>query len=250
MLDDETIEMLLGPGIMPGTEITWELPVVMTPEFEELPPDLAQDPIVTMAAPQAVYTVLFDHYYGRHPQMIPARPHRSPRVPLRPRDHLLAALGAGVIVLGAATYLLVHSGWRADLPRSEQERLKAAHTLTAPVLPPITPVRPSLTPPASAGHIAVPAPRPRRTHSTPSSSPSLTRTTPSALPTTPEPSQAPPSPSPSPTPSVGPPVAPVEPAPSASPTPTPTPTPSSPVVIVLPSPLHSDTSPPAPAPVH
>lgn len=132
MLEDETIEVILGPGTMPGTEKTQELPVVSMEQPHELPPHLAHDPILTMDAPVQAHPSLFDQTFGHRPVFYPARPLKAPRIPVRPRDHLLHALAAGVIVMTVATAVLVESGFNSGLPQSEQQRLHPSPAFTVP----------------------------------------------------------------------------------------------------------------------
>lgn len=132
MLDEDTIEVMLGPGTMPGTERTQELPVISVEEPHELPPHLAHDPILTMEAPKATTPSLFDHTFGHRPTFYPARPHKAPRIPARPRDHVLAGLTIAVVAMGIATVMLVESGFNSGLPQSEQERLHPSPTLSVP----------------------------------------------------------------------------------------------------------------------
>lgn len=212
MLDDDTIEVLLGPGTMPGTEITQELPIIAVAEPHPLPAHLANDPILTMEAPKATVPSLFDHTFGDRPAFYPARPHKAPRVPIRPKDHLLAALGAGVIVMGIATVILVESGYNSGLPQSEQERLHHHSVASAPADSGISQVpgisSPSPSPSAIPRHIrqAPPAPLSRH-HETPMvlAHPRTSSESHSALPS---PSAPTPHPSPSPTQSTTPPSTP------------------------------------------
>lgn len=135
MLDDDTLEIYLGPGTMPGTETTMELPALdpVTQEVpHELPPHLANDPILTMPEPHATTPSLFEHAYHGKPVYYPARPMKAPRVPVKPKDHALAALAGAVILAGVCTAVLVHSGWNSSLPVSEQQRLHPSPTMSIP----------------------------------------------------------------------------------------------------------------------
>jgi hypothetical protein len=244
MLDDDTLKIPLVPGIMPGTEITLELPVIQVMPVQPLPAHLANDPILTMPAPKATHPSLFDHTFGDRPTYYPARPHKAPRVPVRPRDHLLAALGGGVILLSVATVVLVESGFNSGLPQSEQERLNPPTAVSAPADPgisqgPVIPAMPSASPSHIPHHIrqAPPAPvsRPSRVLAVPTHS--QVPSTPHSA--SPSPSSASPSPSsPSPSPST--------PAPSTTPS---TPAPFLPVVLpTLPHPTTHSSSPITPSP--
>lgn len=241
MLDDDTIEVMLGPGTMPGTEITQELPKVIAlgASALPLPAHLANDPILTMPAPKATHPSLFDHTFGGRPTYYPARPHKAPRVPVRPRDHLLAALGGAVILLSVATVVLVESGFNSGLPQSEQERLNPPTAVSTPADPgtsqgPVIPAVPSASPSHIPHHIrqAPPAPvsRPSRVPAVSSTAPaSHAPSTPSSSPSS--------SPSPSTSPSSSP-------SPTASPSapPSTTPTPTAPTISVgLPTLSHPTT---------
>jgi hypothetical protein len=238
MLDDDTIEVALGPGTMPGTEITHELPVITAPLLQSIPAHLADDPILTMDAPRATHPSLFDHAFGDRPVFYPARPHKAPRVPVKARDHLLAALGGGVVLLGIATVVLVESGYNSGLPQSEQERLHPRTVATAPADPGISqvPLVPSAAPSPSSipRHIRQAPPAPASRHIRPLAAPVRPHTSPA-------PSSAPPSPSGSPSQSQSPSPSPSSPTPSPSAA-TPTRDPSLPVVLpTLPHPTHPTT---------
>lgn len=228
MLDEDTIEVALVPGVMPGTETTQELPLteaVTIPAMPVLSPSLAADPILTMPPPHETHPSLFEHYYGNRPAFYPPRPHKPPRTvhPHRHSNQVLSALGGGVVLLGAATYVMVQSGWHSQLPQSEQQRLKPEHTVQAPVSP-----APRVPATAAPRHSRVPViPRTSPAH-IPSPSPSATVTEAPTSPVTPSvptkapsaspgPSQTQTSPVPSHSPSQG---------PSGSPSPQPDPDPS------------------------
>lgn len=149
MLDDDTIEMLLGPGTMPGTEDTLTMPVIVVgpytsymPDTVDLPPGcpphpgvpplprhLMGDPILEMAKPQS--RSAWDTYFADRPTHIPGRPLRGPRMRITWRDQLLAAMGAGVVLLALAAYVEVHEGWNAEMPSQSR-----------PVVSPYTPESP------------------------------------------------------------------------------------------------------------
>lgn len=246
MLDDDTLEIMLGPGTMPGTEITQELPVLSVPEFRGLPPHLAGDPILTMDVPHATHPSLFDHAFGPDaPRMLPGRPMRSPRVPIRARDHVLAAMAASVILLGVASYVMVRSGWRADMPQGEQDPVTAERAVSASPGPgtrgiPALPVR--------SPSVAPSAPGPSRSPQAPSASLAASPSAPGpmavprhswtlpAVRVSVSPQGLPPDiPSPSASPS------------SLPPTASPTASPSSPSSSPLPSPSSSAPVPPSPS---
>lgn len=239
-MDDDTLEILLGPGTMPGTEITQELPVLITEEFQPLPPHLANDPILTMPAPHATHPSLFDHVYGPGaPRMLPGKPMKRPRVPIRARDHVLAALGAGVVVLSVASYVLVESGWRSGMPESQrsQTSVSAPVTTRSPATrepdisqSPVTPVTHSI--PGGVPVVLHARPQPAQ-HSTAPVSP-RSAPTPSTPPPSPVRSAVEPS-TPPPSPALSTPHSSLTPSPTVSAA-TGTPSPSPSIVIVLPPP--------------
>lgn len=216
MDDDDTIETLLGPGQMPGTEVTHEIPVLITPEFQPLPAHLANDPILSMCLPHPTTVSLFEHEYGPDaPRMIPGRPLKGPRIRITARDHVLAAMAATVLLMGAGAYVMVESGWRADMPQSQEspdpgpmvtaELSPAPQSSTQDPLPDpvVTPIRHHIArgvlvvhvaPPSAPGtpevhhappSVLVPPPSPEQPSPPPSSSPSPEPPTPSSSPTAP-----------------------------------------------------------------
>lgn len=239
----------------PDDAVTQEIPsipvvplVPLLPEMPVLPPHLINDPILTMDAPHLVHTPLFDHYYGRHPAMRPPRPTKGPRMPIRRGDHLLAAMAASVVVLGFASYAMVRSGWRSDMPQS-RESVVPVVTREYPQGPePSTQSYAAPAPsvlPSSPAVIAVPLSAPSAPSVSPGASPSPVEdspepTAPVQAPTTaPQPSSAPTpisTPVPTPTGGTGSP-SPSESSsgvPSESVSPTPEPTSSGPIVITVP----------------
>lgn len=241
MLDEDTIEVFLGEGEFPGTEETLTLPVTLVvpqgpppnlvvpedaPPYPGVPPLPSQwmaDPILEMAEPKERCTFAFEAYFGRRKPFIPGRPLHGPRVPITWRNHVLAGLASAVILASVATYIEVHSGWRADMPQARHTQEPRVPYTAAPVAqsfrdvlgPALSrvPVSQNPVPPVVQDVPVPPDPRPSQQsvvaqqppHSpvTPTGSPSTPAPSPSASTTPPGPSGPTPSqsPSPSPTPS-------------------------------------------------
>lgn len=263
-MDDDTIEIWLGPGTMPGTEDTLELPllpvisqepvlpVVEVPEgippcprVPPLPPELMNDPILDMVPPQQKSAV--DTYFPDGLPHIPGRPLKGPRVRITWRDHVLAAMAAGVLVLGTLSYVAVSSGWRSGMPQQARPVQTVMVTVTVTPSPdPGTPQpsRTSMPSPSPVMHRAVPhgPVRPRHTLAPPvmPSAPAVSPRRPSSSVSAPPTSSTSSTPSWSPEPSPSP-----SPSPSASGTSTGTPSPE-PVDSSLPP--DTSTPPGSPAP--
>jgi hypothetical protein len=196
----------------PDAVSTQEIPVV--PAVPALPPHLVHDPILEMPAPHLHQESLFEYYYGDGPRMVPPRPHKSPRRPIRMRDHALAAMAASVVVLGTASYVMVESGWNSGIPQAQQAPVTREFTPTrAPVVPEDSApsqVPAAQEPKASPAYIPQELPTPTRSPLAPSMSPSASPgpIAPSQAPTKPPvpsvPSHSPSAPSASPTPSASP----------------------------------------------
>jgi hypothetical protein len=181
----------------PDLEITQKV-VIPTgpgiPEYPVLPPHLIRDPILGMEEPQEHATTMFEHYYGPRPKLVPPRPHRGPRMPLTRRDHALAALAASVVVLGSAAFVVVQTGWDAQMPESRQTQLPAVPGTPGNSPLPRTPAPVPSTPlqevgSASPAHIPAPV-----SPASPSASPSpsagirgpVSSPSPTSAPTTPQ----------------------------------------------------------------
>lgn len=219
MLDDETLEIMLGPGTMPGTEVTQELEVTKVIAFGAsalgLPPHLKDDPILTMPEPHPTTPSLFEHAFHDRPVYYPPRPTKRPKAaPIRARDHVLAALTGGVLLLGISTYVLVQSGWNSELPVSEQQRLHPSPTMSIPdesVVRPRAPESPVTSETPGPSHIPGNIGRRPQVPVSPSSAPVVAPTTPETATSASTPPQEPTG-----TPTI------VDPPTASHPTPTPT----------------------------
>lgn len=98
----------------PDSVVTQEIPAMPV-----LPPHLARDPILTMPPPELHHTSILD-YCQPCPRFRPPVKRPAPsRRPGHTKDRVLAAMAAGVVVMGVATYVMVESGWRSDMPQSQ-----------------------------------------------------------------------------------------------------------------------------------
>lgn len=223
-MDDETIEVPLPRGTLPNQEsiTTQPLPVlgdtVRIPRIERtliistLPVRLLGDPILTMAAPVADETPLYDQLNGRQSRPPVEKPRR--RMPMG--DRFLVGLGVAVVVSGGGMYGMVTYGWGAG-PIPHENAATAALVPSPGPLPAQVPILPTVSPMPSRRPVesprAVPVAAPHTYSPAPSqsivviASPSPSKT--------PEPS---PTPSHTPAPSTTPPASPT---PSRSPSDTP-----------------------------
>lgn len=135
-MNEDTKEVPLPDGVErnPDATTTQELPVVepfpevrlITPvkvvipgtrsvKVETLPPHLLGDPILTMDAPVADNTPLYDQIHGAPDRPAPALPRR--KVPMG--DRFLIGMGAVALVMSVGVYGMVFHGWGAG-PRPEK----------------------------------------------------------------------------------------------------------------------------------
>lgn len=227
MPDDETQEVPLPEGTIPDQEsvTTQEIPVAREPFPEiqlvspvkvELPPlHLMNDPIMTMDAPVADDTCLYDQLNPPAQTPLPKRPRRR----MQAGDKFLAGMGVAALVMGAGVYGMVVEGWGAGEVPSEA---KPEHSVTTtvsdePTVLPTSrpqptheesraPVRivsaPTSYSPAPEHTITVVSPTPSEVTSAPETpegtseapEPSPVHTEPSTPPPSPEPTQESPSP--------------------------------------------------------
>lgn len=222
MPDDETQEVPLPPGTIPDQEsvITQEIPVrdvfpeirLVSPVKVELPPlHLRNDPIMTMDAPVADDTCLYDQLNPPAQTPLPKRPRRR----MQTADRFLLCMGAAAFGLGTVAYGMVVHGWGAGpIPGGDeaQERPRVIRTDEPAVLPttdyspePEKVVKvvgdPTSWSPEPEESVVVVSPTP-----TPTEAPSVLETAeetteaPEPSPTPTKPSTPPPSPTPVPTP--------------------------------------------------
>ncbi len=224
MPDDVTQEVPLPEGTIPDQKnvVTQEIPVprepfpqiqLVSPVKVELPPlHLINDPIMTMDAPVADDTVLYDQL--NPPASMPA-PERERRR-MKTGDKVLLCMGVAVIGFGTVAYGMAVYGWGAG-PMPADEAVKPTRVVsTAPTVLPTTGPQATHRPPAvkpvkvmsDPTHYS---PTPERTITVVSPTPEETTSAPVAPVET---FRAPEPPAPPVTPSMPPP----------SPTPTPTPT--------------------------
>lgn len=223
MPEHDTVETPLPPGTIPDQQnvITQEIPAAKEPFPEiqlvspvkvELPPlHLINDPIMTMDAPVADDTPLYDQI---NPPAQPPSPRRERRR-MKSGDKFLLFMGVGVIGMGTVAYGMAVYGWGAG-PVPADEAVKPAHVVsTAPTVLPTTgpqathrapveePVRvvsaPTHYSPVPERTITVVSPTPEVSTSAPQA-PVESSSAPEPSPTHPRPSTPPPSPTPTPTP--------------------------------------------------
>lgn len=229
MPEDKTVEVPLPEGTIPDQEsvITQEIPVAREPFPEiqlvspvkvELPPlHLINDPIMTMDAPVADNTPLYDQL---NPPPLPPLPPR-PRRRMKAGDKFLVAVTVGAVGMGTMAYGMVFLGWGAGPVPDEDEAKPHVSVVTtdeptvlpttgvpthrAPSKPPVKVVAdPTTYSPTPEASVVVITPTPEA--SSASETPVETSEAPEPSPTPTKPSTPPPSPTPTP----------------SSPTPTPT----------------------------
>jgi hypothetical protein len=225
--EHDTVETPLPPGTIPDQQnvITQEIPAAKMPFPEiqlvspvrvELPPlHLINDPIMTMDAPVADDTALYDQL---NPPVAQTPLPRRERRRMKSGDKFLLCMGVGVIGLGTVAYGMAVYGWGAG-PMPADEAVKPAHVVSAAptVLPTTGPVEPYQAPakapvsvvdpthysPAPEHTITVVSPTPEKTTSAPVA-PVETSRSPEPSPTHESPSTPPPSPTPTPSESASP----------------------------------------------
>ena len=146
MPEHDTVETPLPPGTIPDQEnvITQEIPTAKEPFPEiqlvspvrvELPPlHLINDPIMTMGAPVADDTALYDQLNPPAPTPPPRRERRR----MKTGDRFLLCMGVAVIGMGTVAYGMVVYGWGAG-PGPADEAVAPAHTAsTSPTTLPTT----------------------------------------------------------------------------------------------------------------
>lgn len=244
-MDDETIEVPLPEGTKPDpdTVTTQELPVVEPfPEVKIvspvkvtlLPMHLRNDPILTMDAPKADTTPLFDQLYGPPERRTE---HKRPRRQMPTGDKVLVGMAVAAVVMGGGVYGMVVYGWGAgDVP-------EAKPAVTHRAVPTVEAAEPDHS--ESPTHHARPTSSP--THYVPEPEHSIVVVaapethSPSV---TPEETTAAPEPSPTPAKPSTPPPSPTTAPPSPTPAPTETRSPSPTLSITLPaSPTNTQESP-------
>ncbi len=145
-MEETTITMRT---VDPDFVVTQEIAVVPTLKMPVIPERLVRDPIMTMSAVAEIRAPLslFDHYFGDRPRFYPARPVRAPHVSWKYRtrgisrqDKVLIGMTFAVVAMGATTYGLVESGWRADIP---QEPRPPQQSFRQDLLPHVLPWTPS-----------------------------------------------------------------------------------------------------------
>lgn len=163
MPEHDTVETPLPPGTIPDQQnvITQEIPAVKEPFPEiqlvspvrvELPPlHLINDPIMTMDAPVADDTTLYDQLNPPVAQTpLPSRERRR----MKTGDKFLLCMGVGVIGLSTVAYGMAVYGWGAG-PMPADEAVKPAQVVsTSPtVLPTTGPVEPYRAPAKAPVHV-------------------------------------------------------------------------------------------------
>lgn len=235
-MNDDTLEVPLPPGTKPNPDgiSTQELPLVcdtsqlVTIEdtaitrlpgesirLEIVPPHLLGEPILTMDAPVADETPLYDQLNPREPK---APPRERRRMPMGDRFLIgmgVAAAGAGVVVYGMVVY-----GWGDSSHFPEAAPSPVVSTTTSAPRPDIEPTVKATERPKAAETVQAAQADP--THYAPEPTRSITVVEAPSASETPVETTVAPEPSPTPTRPSTPPPSPTTTAPSPTPTPTPT----------------------------
>ena len=243
MPEDETQEVPLPEGTIPDQEsvTTQEIPLakdafpkiqLVSPVKVDLPPvHLLNDPIMTMDAPVADDTPLYDQLNPRVQPPAPARERRR----MRMGDKVLVGMGVLAVGMTVMLYGMVVYGWGSGpVPRNEAKPRHTAVTTERPVAPDVLPTLgpPTSRPPVEEVKAAV-APSTHRAEPSPTrtAAPSPMKTV--SAPETPVETTSAPEPSPRPTRASTPPPSPTQ--TEESPTPTPTESSASPTGTITPT---------------
>lgn len=167
-MDDETLEVPLPEGTMPDQEsvTTQEIRIpsdpfpdvkLVSPVKVDLPPvHLLGDPIMTMEAPRADETPLYDQIHG------PRKKRPAPRMRRRMKtgDKVLAGMGAASIVGITIVYGMVAYGWGGGSMPEEAAPESSTIQVTTPSETPMDSPTPRHTPSPERKKTSAPAAAP------------------------------------------------------------------------------------------